>query len=321
VEPEAGLIRFSSTKGRWILAVTVLGSGVAFLEATVVNVAVPEIGRDLNAETGDLQWVLNGYLLTLSALILLGGSLGDRLGRRLVFNVGVVWFTAASALCALAPSVEVLIAARVLQGVGGALLTPGSLAIIEATFHPKDRARAIGAWSALAGVAAAIGPLVGGYLVDSVSWRWIFLLNLPLGAFVVAMANRHVPETRDPDAGGRLDYPGAIFAAIGLAAATYALIGASEGAAPAVVAASAVAGVAGLAAFFVTEARSANPMMPLSIFASKQFTAANLVTFCVYAALSGVFFLLVAFLQISVGYSAIEAGSAALPVTAILLVL
>ena len=202
------LVRFGTPKGRWVLAVTVLGSGIAFLEATVVNVAVPEIGRDLGATTGDLQWILNGYLLTLSAFILLGGSLGDRMGRRLIFNVGIVWFTLASALCALAPSSEFLIAARVLQGVGGALLTPGSLAIIEATFHPEDRARAIGAWSGLGGVAAAIGPLLGGYLVDAVSWRWIFLINLPIGAFVVFMSNRHVPETSRPDRDGQARHPG-----------------------------------------------------------------------------------------------------------------
>ena len=234
------LVRFGTPKGRWVLAVTVLGSGIAFLEATVVNVAVPEIGRDLGATTGDLQWILNGYLLTLSAFILLGGSLGDRMGRRLIFNVGIVWFTLASALCALAPSSEFLIAARVLQGVGGALLTPGSLAIIEATFHPEDRARAIGAWSGLSGVAAAIGPLLGGYLVDAVSWRWIFLINLPLGAFVVFMSNRHVSETRDPTATGRLDIPGAVLAATGLAAATFSLISASEGRSAATVAVTAL---------------------------------------------------------------------------------
>jgi EmrB/QacA subfamily drug resistance transporter len=313
------LVRFGTPKGRWVLAVTVLGSGIAFLEATVVNVAVPEIGRDLGATTGDLQWILNGYLLTLSAFILLGGSLGDRMGRRLIFNVGIVWFTLASALCALAPSSEFLIAARVLQGVGGALLTPGSLAIIEATFYPEDRARAIGAWSGLGGAAAAIGPLLGGYLVDAVSWRWIFLINLPLGAFVVFMSNRHVPETRDPTATGKLDIPGAVLAATGLAAATFALISASEGRSTATVAVTAVLGALLLIAFLVNERRSANPMMPLTIFESKQFTAANLVTFCVYAALSGVFFLLVAFLQITMGYSAIAAGSAALPVTVIML--
>jgi len=317
----AGAIRFESTAGRWIVAVSVLGSGIAFLEATVVNVALPEIGRDLGADTGALQWTLNGYLVTLSALILLGGSLGDRFGRRLVFNIGVVWFTIASAVCALAPSVELLIAARVLQGVGGALLTPGSLAIIEATFRAEDRARAIGAWSGLGGVGAAVGPLLGGYLVDAVSWRAIFLINIPFGIFVVVMANRHIPETRDPTAEGRLDYPGAVLAVVGLASATYALIGASGDAGTATILVSGVAGVVGLGGFVVAERSSANPMMPPSIFASRQFTAANLVTFTVYAALGGVFFLLVAFLQISLGYSAIAAGAASLPVTALMLLL
>ena len=312
-------IRLDSAQGRWVLAVTVLGSGVAFLEATVVNVALPEIGRDLDADTAGLQWVLNGYLLTLASLILLGGSLGDRLGRRRIFNLGVVWFTAASVLCAVAPNVETLVAARVLQGVGGALLTPGSLAIIEATFHKDDRARAIGAWSGLGGVAAAVGPLLGGYLVDSVSWRAIFLLNIPLGAFVVVMANRHVPETKDPSATGRLDYAGATLVALGLAATTFALIQAPEAGSGMLVPVAAVVGVAALAAFLWVEHRSSNPMMPLEVFASKQFTAANVVTFAVYGALAGVFFLLVAFLQISLGYSAIAAGAASLPVTLLML--
>jgi len=317
---DEGGLRFDSPEGRWVLAVSVLGSGVAFLEATVVNIALPEIGRDLGAGTGGLQWILNGYLLTLAALILLGGSLGDRFGRRLIFSIGVVWFTAASLLCAIAPNVELLVAARVLQGVGGALLTPGSLAIIESTFRKEDRARAIGAWSGLGGAAAAIGPLLGGYLVEAVSWRAIFLINLPLGAFVVLMAYRHVPESRDPTAPGRLDYPGSILAALGLAGVTYALIQAGEeNSSTAVVAATATIGIAALAAFVFAERRSPAPMMPLSIFASRQFTAANLVTFAVYAALGGVFFLLVAFLQVSMDYSPIAAGLASLPVTVLML--
>ena len=317
--PPGGLT-YESTQGRWVLAVAVLGSGVAFLEATVVNVALPEIGRDLGAGTGGLQWILNGYLLTLAALILLGGSLGDRYGRRLVFQIGVIWFTVASLLCAIAPNVEMLVAARVLQGIGGALLTPGSLAILEATFRREDRARAIGAWSGLGGVAAAVGPLLGGWLIEAVSWRAIFLINLPLGAFVVMMATRHVPESRDPEATGRLDYPGSTLAALGLGLVTYALIQAGEASAdPATIAAMAAIGVAALIAFVVVEHRSAAPMMPLGIFASRQFTAANLVTFAVYAALGGVFFLLVAFLQISLGYSPIAAGAASLPVTGLML--
>ncbi len=307
-----------SPAGRWVLAVAVLGSGLAFLDGTVVNVALPEIGRDLDASTSSLQWILNGYLLTLASLILLGGSLGDRYGRRRVFVFGVGLFTVASLLCAIAPNAESLVAARLLQGVGGALLTPGSLAMIEATFRRTDRAAAIGAWSGLGGVATALGPLLGGYLVDAVSWRAIFLINLPLGVFVIAMAGRHVPETRDTTMSGGLDFPGAVLAALGLAGTTYALIEAPEGAGPAVLLAGA-GGLAALAAFLLVERRSPNPMMPLEVFASDQFSAANLVTFVVYAALGGFFFLFVAFVQISLGYSAIEAGAATLPVTLLML--
>jgi EmrB/QacA subfamily drug resistance transporter len=314
-------LALDSAPGHWVLAVAVLGSGIAFLDGTVVNVALPAIGRDLGASTSALQWILNGYLLTLASLILLGGSLGDRYGRRRIFVVGTSLFTVASLLCAIAPSAGMLVVARLLQGIGGALLTPGSLAMIESSFRPGDRARAIGAWSGLAGVATALGPLLGGYLVEAVSWRAVFLINLPIGIFVVTMALRHVPETRDPMAVGPLDVRGAVLAALGLAGTTYALIeGPGRGLEPLIVL-TAVGGVAALVAFLVGERRSPNPMMPLGIFASRQFTAANLVTFVVYASLSGVFFLLVAFLQISVGYSPIAAGAASLPVTALMLLL
>nr|MBA2522120.1 MFS transporter [Solirubrobacterales bacterium] len=221
----------------------------------------------------------------------------------------------------VAPSAEALIGARLLQGIGGALLTPGSLAMIESSFRPMDRARAIGAWSGLGGVAVALGPLLGGYLVESVSWRAIFLINVPIGIFVMVMASRHVPETRDPDARGKLDAPGAGLAAIGLAGVTYALIEAPDAGASPFILAAAIGGFAALIGFLIVEHRSPNPMMPLSIFASRQFSAANLVTFVVYAALGGVFFLLVAFLQISIGYSPIEAGAASLPVTLLMLLL
>jgi EmrB/QacA subfamily drug resistance transporter len=316
---EEGAVAFDSGAGRWVLLIAVLGSGIAFLDGTVLNVALPAIGRDFDASTSALQWMLNGYLLTLASLILLGGSLGDRYGRRRIFAVGVGWFTAASLLCALAPSAELLIVARLLQGIGGALLTPGSLAMIEGGFRPADRARAIGAWSGLTGIAVALGPLLGGWLVDAVSWRAVFVINVPLGLFVVLAAPRYVPETRDPNAGGaRLDVRGATLAALGLAGTTYALIEAPEGASAAVVV-TAVGGVTALVAFLLAERRAASPMLPLTLFSSRQFSAANLVTFVVYAALSGVFFLLVAFLQISLGYSPIAAGAASLPVTALML--
>jgi EmrB/QacA subfamily drug resistance transporter len=316
--PQPEGIAFSSGPGRWILAVTVLGSGMAFLDGTVVNVALPEIGRDLDASTSSLQWILNGYLLTLASLILLGGSLGDRHGRRRVFVLGVAVFTGASLLCAIAPNDEALIAARLLQGIGGALLTPGSLAMIEASFQPGDRARAIGAWSGLGGVATAVGPLLGGWLVEAVTWRAIFLINLPIGIFVILAATRHVPETRDPNAGEHLDGLGALLAAVGLGGTTYALIEGPGGMSAAIVVA-ALVGAAALVAFVIVEHRSPNPMMPLGMFASRQFTAANLVTFAVYAALGGVFFLLVSFLQISLGYSPVAAGAASLPVTLLML--
>jgi EmrB/QacA subfamily drug resistance transporter len=317
-EPAAGAVAFDSGAGRWVLTIAVLGSGIAFLDGTVVNVALPAIGRDLDATTSELQWMLNGYLLTLASFILLGGSLGDRIGRRAIFTLGTAWFTIASALCALAPSSEVLIAARLLQGIGGALLTPGSLAMIDASFQRADRARAIGAWSGLTGVGAALGPLLGGWLVDAVSWRAVFLINLPLGLFVCLAAPRHVPETRDPMAHGRLDMLGALLAALGLAGTTYALIEAPNGMTGAVWVA-AVGGVLALVAFVLHERRAESPMLPLTLFANRQFSAANLVTVVVYAALGGVFFLLVAFLQISMGWSPLAAGAASLPVTALML--
>jgi EmrB/QacA subfamily drug resistance transporter len=319
-EPTSG-IAFESSAGRWLLIVAVTGSGMAFLDSTVVNVALPDIGRDLGASTSALQWILNGYLLTLASLILLGGSLGDRYGRRRVFVLGVWLFTAASLLCAVAPSTELLIFARLVQGIGGALLTPGSLAIIEASFRPGDRARAIGAWSGLGGVAGALGPLVGGYLIGAISWRAIFVINLPIGLFVAWAAIRHVPETSDPMATGRIDLRGAALAALGLAGTTYALIEAPGRGASATILVTGIGGALALVAFFVGERRSANPMLPLEIFRSRQFSAANGVTFVVYAALGGFFFLLVSFLQISLGYTPIEAGIASLPVTLLMLLL
>jgi EmrB/QacA subfamily drug resistance transporter len=313
-------VRLGEPSGRWVLVAAVLGSGMAGIDATVVNVALLALGRDLHAGFAGLQWTINGYTLTLAALILLGGSLGDRYGRRRVFVIGVGWFALASALCALAPTIQVLIAARALQGVGGALLTPGSLAMISASFVAGDRAKAIGAWSGFGGIASAIGPFLGGYLVAGPGWRWIFLINLPLAAIVVLIARRHVPETLDPNAAPHLDLLGAGLGAIGLGGVTYALI-AAHGALSAIVVGAAVVGLAGMVGFVRTERRSPHPMLPPRIFANRQFTAANMVTFLVYAALGGVFFLLVVNLQVVAGFSPLLAGTALLPITVIMLVL
>jgi EmrB/QacA subfamily drug resistance transporter len=317
----AGQVRFTEPAGRWVVLATVLGSGLAMLDATVVNVALPRIGEDLDADLGGLQWTLNGYTLTLAAFILLGGSLADRLGRRRIFIIGTVWFAAASALCGLAPNVETLIAARALQGVGGALLTPGSLAIITASFVAADRGRAIGAWSGLGGIAGAAGPFVGGWIVEASSWRFVFLVNLPLAAVVVLVAARHVPESVDPTATGRLDVTGAVLGAVGLAGVTYASIGGGErGLDPAVLAAGLV-GLAALVAFVVVERRTAAPLVPPGLFASRQFTVTNVVTFAIYAAFGAVFFLLVLHLQVVAGFSPLAAGTAMLPTTLLLLLL
>jgi EmrB/QacA subfamily drug resistance transporter len=314
------LLVLRSSRGRWVLVATVLGSGLAAIDATVVNIALPAIGRDLGAGFGSLQWTINGYTLTLAAFILLGGSLGDRYGRRRVFEIGVIWFAVASALCAAAPTVELLIAARALQGIGGALLTPGSLAMISATFAPDDRSKAIGAWSGFGGIASAVGPFLGGYLVGGPGWRWIFLINVPLAVVVVLISRRHVPETRDPTMVPGLDRSGALLGAFGLGGLTYALIGLGEGWSPAVIA-SGVFGVGALAGFVVVERRSRHPMLPPKLFASKQFTAANIYTFAVYAALSGIMFFLVVTLQVVAGMSPLLSGTALLPVTVIMLVL
>lgn len=307
-------------QGRRVLAATVLGSGVALLDTTIVNVALPTIGRDLDADFSGLQWTVNGYVLTLASLILLSGALSDRYGRRRVFVVGVTWFALASALCAAAPTIELLVAARLLQGVGAALLTPGSLALISTSFRPQDRARAIGAWSGLTGVAAAAGPLLGGLLVE-VSWRLVFVVNVPLCAVVVLLTLRHVPESLDERAPARLDLAGAGLGAGGLAGATYALIGLGEQGASATVLLSGAGGAAAFVAFLVVESRSDSPMLPLDVFRVRQFSAANAVTFAVYAALGVLTLLLVVHLQAVTGYSPLAAGAALLPVTVAMLLL
>src|SRR5260221_7645485 len=221
---EAPALSYSSAQGRWVLAVTVRGPGIASLDATVVNIALPTIGREFHTGVGALQWVTNGYPLTLAAFLLIGGSLGDRFGRRKIYSIGIVWFALASAACGFAPSAVFLIVTRVLQGVGAALLTPGSLAILEASFMPADRARAIGAWSGLSGVAIAAGPLIGGYLISAASWRWVFFFNVPLPGSGILLGARPFPQSRDPYMTGKLDYAGALAAVVFLSGITFAFI-------------------------------------------------------------------------------------------------
>lgn len=311
-------VTMGTAAARWILLATVLGSGLVMIDGTVVNVALPHIGAELGAGFVQLQWVVNAYTLTLASLILLGGSLGDHYGRRRVFLIGVVWFAVSSAACGFAPTSEVLIAARALQGVGGALLTPGSLALISASFSGADRGAAIGAWSGLGGIAAAIGPFLGGFLVEW-NWRAVFLINVPLAALVVAVTWRHVPESRDPTAPEGLDVTGAALAAVGLGTATYGLTELGEhGVAPPALA-SVVAGVLALVAFVVVEHRSGHPLVSPKLFADRIFGVANVITLLIYGALGAVFLLLVLHLQTVAGFSPVAAGTALLPFTAVML--
>ncbi len=318
VLPEPGTARLGEASGRWVLLTAVLGLSMTLLDTTVVNVALPSLGRDLGASVAGLQWTITGYVLTLAAFLLLGGSLGDRFGRRRVFAVGVVWFTVASVLCAAAPVIELLVTARALQGIGGALMTPGSLALLSATLVPEDRGRAIGAWAGLGGAATALGPLLGGYLVSALSWRWVFWINVPLAVVVLTVVSRRVPESSDPDAAPHVDVPGALCGALGLGALTYALIAAPEQGASPLVLTSGLGGLAALAAFVVVERRSRAPMVPLTVFASRPFRVVNLVTFFVYAGLGVLMVFLVLTLQQQAGFAPAAAGSATLPFTAMM---
>lgn len=309
--------------GRGTLLAAVLASGMVFLDATVVNVALPHLGSELHASTAGLQWTLNGYLLTLAAFVLLGGALGDRLGRRRVFLLGVLAFTAASVLCGAAQSIEWLIAARFLQGLGGALLTPGSLALLQSSFHPDERGRVIGAWSGLAGVSTALGPFLGGWLIDAFSWRWIFFLNLPFAVVVLIAAIRWTPESRAEGAGRfRFDLAGSLLGALGLAGITYALVEAQQlGPGSVQVVVAAVLGVAASVGFVLLERhRGERAMLPPTLFASRLFSVLNLYTVLIYAALSGLTFFFSVYLQNVVGYSALMTGLATLPMTILLLI-
>jgi EmrB/QacA subfamily drug resistance transporter len=308
-----------SARGRVALTATVAASGMAMLDATVVNVALPHIGEDFDVDVSALQWVLTGYLLALASLILLGGALGDRYGRRRVFVIGTIWFAVASLLCGAAPGVGVLVAARVLQGVGAALLTPGSLAILQASFREADRARAVGAWSGLGGVAGAIGPFVGGWLVDGPGWRWAFLINVPVAGLAVACA-AVVPETRDPHAARGLDLLGAGLAVAGLGAATWAFTEAGvRGWTDAAVLTAGAIAVLAIVAFVHRMLHAHDPLVPPNLFESREFTVANLATVVLYAAIGVAFFLVAYGLQVGAGWTALEAGTALLPATVLML--
>jgi EmrB/QacA subfamily drug resistance transporter len=309
-----------TTQGRWVLAAAVLGSGMAMLDGTVVNIALRSVGEDLGASVAQLQWVVNAYLLTLASLILVGGSLGDHLGRKRVFLVGVTWFAVASAVCGIAQTPGQLIGARLFQGVGAALLTPGSLAMIQGSFRTADRGKVIGQWAGLGGIAAAIGPLLGGWIVDNASWRWIFLINVPVAVAVLLVASRHVPESRDPQAPRGFDVLGAAFGALGLGGATYALI--ENGSAPlAYVVTSGVAGVAALVLFIVFERRHRDALVPIHLFASRTFSVVNVLTLLVYGALGSMLFFLVLQLQVVTGWTPLKAGLATVPLTLVMLLL
>jgi EmrB/QacA subfamily drug resistance transporter len=295
---------------------------MASLDATVVNVALPHIGRDFHANVSALQWVLTGYLLSLASLILLGGALGDRLGRRKVFVIGTAWFAGASVLCGAAPNIDVLVAARILQGIGGALLTPGSLAILQASFRESDRAPAVGAWSGLGGVAGAIGPFVGGALVGGPGWRWAFLINVPVAALAIGCAHAAVPETRDPHASRRLDVDGVALAVVGLAAGTWALTEAGpRGWTSSSVLAASAAAVAAITAFVWHVLHTADPLVPPGLFRNRTFTVVNLMTALLYGAIGLTFFLVSYELQVGTGWSAPKAGLSLLPTTVLMLVL
>jgi EmrB/QacA subfamily drug resistance transporter len=307
------LLELRSRRGRLTLATVILGSGIAILDGSVVNIALRTIGTDLDADLADLQWVLNGYLLSMASLILVGGALGDRLGRRRMYLVGVAGFAVTSALCAFAQTPMQLTVFRVLQGVAAALLTPGSLAIIESGFRREDRPAAIGAWAGISGVASALGPLVGGFLLDHGGWRWIFAINVPVCLLVLALG-RYVPESCDRrDGRVRFDYGGAVVGALALGVLTYGLTF-WRGWSTAGIVACAVASAVLIAVFVVLERRP-GAMAPVALFASRVFTAANLMTFLVYGALGAVTFLLVLQLQVTSGYSPLAAGLATLPLT------
>jgi EmrB/QacA subfamily drug resistance transporter len=302
------------------LIATILGSGIVFLDSTVVNLALPSISKDLNASFSDLQWIADGYLLSLSSLLLLGGSLGDILGRKKIYLLGLYGFGILSLLCGVAPNSESLILFRILQGVFGALLVPGSLAIINTNFPLEERGRTIGRWSAWSGATIAIGPLVGGYFIDAANWRWVFFINVPMIIACIFLTKRGVKETKDENA-RKVDFSGALLAAFALSGITYGLI---EGPVRDWNGAAIIPLILGLfiaVIFVIYEKKTKDPMIPLGLFKSRNFTGSNIMTFAVYGALSGFMFALVIYLQTKMGYSAIKAGVSLVPVTILLLFL
>ena len=304
----------SKATARWVLAATILGSGMAFIDGAVVNVALPVMQKELNATIGQAQWIVESYALFLSALILVGGALGDRFGRRKIFGWGVAIFAAASVCCGLSADTAQLILARSVQGVGGALMVPGSLALISASFSSGQRGRAIGIWSGFASISAGLGPLLGGWLVQHLSWRWAFFINIPLAAVVLAIVFFRLPESRDEDSPPGLDLLGAILATAGLGGIVYGLIESSSlGLGNPRIVITLSIGTAALAAFFANEARGKNPMVPLELFKSKTFSGANLLTLLLYAAMSGILFYYPFDLIQVQGYTTSQTGAAFLP--------
>lgn len=310
------LLRIDEPAGRRLIATTVLGSGMGFLDGTIANVALPHIGKDLHANLAELQWVINGYTLTLASLILLGGSLGDRLGRKRVYGWGIAAFAAASALAALSPTIGLLITARAVQGVAAALMTPGSLALLEASFRKRDRMRAIGAWTGTLGIATAAGPALGGWLVG-IDWRIAFWINVPIAAVVLWLL-RCAPESRDPEPEGRLDIPGALLAPLALGTLTWSLTAWSSDGLTVATALPLLVAVASGIAFLWRERSAESPMLPLHLFANRDFSVVNLVTLFVYAALSGTLLFLSLFLQVSAGWTALAAGASTVPLSVLM---
>ncbi len=306
----------------WILAATILGSSIAFIDGTVVNVALPVLQRDLQATVADVQWIVEIYSLFLAALILVGGSLGDHFGRRRIFALGIFLFALASIGSGFAPNVPMLILARALQGIGGAMLVPGSLAIISASFEEARRGRAIGTWSGFTSITAAIGPVLGGWLVQYASWRWVFFINVPLAIIVLILLFWHVPESRDEEGARSLDWLGALLATIGLGVLVYGLIQAGQaGLGNPVVLSCLIVGVLVLLAFVLVEARSKEPMLPMGLFRSRTFSGANLLTLFLYAAMGGaLFFFPFNLIQVQ-GYTTTASGASMLPLILIMFLL